>query len=596
MLGVVGWGGNAGGTGGASFSGGVSGGNTSGNTGTVANQIVFAGGNNITLSGSTNAGGMSITVSGANAGGAQTGISGIVVSNTTYTSGTLTFQNANGISFGSSGANGISASYTVPVQSAQTGISAVVVSNTTYTSGTLTFQNANGISFGSSGANGISASYTVPIVQTGISGVVVSNTTYTSGTVTFQNANGISFGSSGANGVSASYTVPSQVSLFALGNTTQNSSSVLSFSALSFNGLGEVSVGFSNGSIQISVPPSSIGVSTGGNTSGNTGTYSGQLIFVGSNNITLSVGTAVGGAQTITMSGANILNVSGDGNSNALTGLTFQDSNGITFGLSTGASVGTLTASYNSTQFAGTGVTTGSVSSGASALTLNSNGISIVGPTLTRLLWPPSFELTAVTAPGNATQTIQYISCALPFNFTRIDALVAMSAGSAATSNTAAFAISAYACIYTKNVNSVSLQSVTSNSAQTTYSYASNTAGQTQLTVSAIRNISVPFPAQRLNPGEYYIGFNIVTATSSIGAATTSYGLTMSMMGGNALQSALPFADIGSNTATSTNIIGGMGIYSVATTGQSSPLHLSQINQTGTALSAANIALIFRNA
>ena len=96
--------------GGAGFSGGISGGNTAGDTGTVSNQLVFAGGNNITVSGSTNAGGMTVTISGANAGGAQTGISGLQVSNTTYTSGTVTFQNANGISFGSSGANGISAS------------------------------------------------------------------------------------------------------------------------------------------------------------------------------------------------------------------------------------------------------------------------------------------------------------------------------------------------------------------------------------------------------------------------------------------------------------------------------------------------------
>src|SRR5262249_16393003 len=43
---------------------GISGGNTSGNTGTVAQgQVVLAGGNNITLSGSTNGSNMSITIS-----------------------------------------------------------------------------------------------------------------------------------------------------------------------------------------------------------------------------------------------------------------------------------------------------------------------------------------------------------------------------------------------------------------------------------------------------------------------------------------------------------------------------------------------------
>lgn len=48
----------------AQFSGGLSNiGNTSGDTGAVTGRLVFAGGNNITLSGSTNAGSMTITVS-----------------------------------------------------------------------------------------------------------------------------------------------------------------------------------------------------------------------------------------------------------------------------------------------------------------------------------------------------------------------------------------------------------------------------------------------------------------------------------------------------------------------------------------------------
>lgn len=230
-------------TSGAGFSGGVStGGNTSGNTGTQSGQFVLAGGNNITLSVSTAAGGaQTITISGANAGGAQTGISGIQVSNTTYTSGTVTLQNA------------------------------------------------NGISFGSSGANGISASYTVPAAQTGISGVQVSNTTYTSGTITLQNANGISFGSSGANGISASYTVPTQsnqtVGLYALGNTTQNSSTTLDARTLSFNALGAMTWGYSNGSIQVSAPATSSISGTG-------------AVSVAVNGSTISIGAPNYGTQS----------------------------------------------------------------------------------------------------------------------------------------------------------------------------------------------------------------------------------------------------------------------------------------------------------
>jgi len=628
---------------------------------------------------------MSVTISGPNAAGAQTAISGIIVSNTTYTSGTVSFSNANGISFGSSAGQAITASHALNVSapggtsnalsaitfsnsngvsfglstgagvgtltaSVQTQASLFALGNTTQNSssamalnalsfnglgevtvgfsngsiqvsapgqslgvstggntsgntgtysGQAIFAGVNNITLSVSSAAGGAQTITIsganaPAAQTGISGMQVSNTTYTSGTVTFQNANGISFGSSGANGISASYTVPAQVSLFALGNTTQNSSTVLSFSALSFNGLGEASVGFSNGSIQVSAPAQSIGVSNIGNTSGNTGTQAGQIVLAGGNNITLSVSTAAGGAQTITLQGG--LNVSADVASTALSGLTFQDSNGITFGLSTGASAGTLTASYNSTQFAGTGVSTGSSASAGFGYTLSTNGLSVVNPALTRYVWPPAFEFGAIGALGNATLSIQYISIPVQLVFSRLDVLVAMSCGSAATSNTAAIALSAYGAIYTKNANSVSLQFIMSSSTQTTYSYASNTAGQTQLTASAIRNISIPFGATRIHPGEYYVGINIITATSSVGANTTNLGATMSMWGGTNLGTAVPYADIASNTATSTNAVGGMGVYSAAITGTSSPFHLSQINQTGTAQAAANIALIFRNA
>jgi hypothetical protein len=67
-------------------------GNTSGTTGTVGNGIVFAGGNNITLSQSVNGAQATITISGAAAGGA--GFSGGMsnIGNTSGTSGTVSNQ------------------------------------------------------------------------------------------------------------------------------------------------------------------------------------------------------------------------------------------------------------------------------------------------------------------------------------------------------------------------------------------------------------------------------------------------------------------------------------------------------------------------
>lgn len=95
---------------GAGGGGGIAGaitGNTSGVLATVSTgTMVFAGGNNITLSQN----GQSITISGANVGGAQTGISGLSAGTTQMTSGTAVFSNSHGISFGVNG-NTITASY-----------------------------------------------------------------------------------------------------------------------------------------------------------------------------------------------------------------------------------------------------------------------------------------------------------------------------------------------------------------------------------------------------------------------------------------------------------------------------------------------------
>ena len=103
--------------GGASFLGGISGGNTLGNTGTVSNQLVFAGGNNVTLSGSTNVAGMTVTVS-AGAGGTGGGsfLAGISGGNTAGNTGTVSNQlvlaGANNITLsGSTNATGMTVSF-----------------------------------------------------------------------------------------------------------------------------------------------------------------------------------------------------------------------------------------------------------------------------------------------------------------------------------------------------------------------------------------------------------------------------------------------------------------------------------------------------
>jgi hypothetical protein len=87
----------------APFVAGVStGGNTAGDTGVTGTRVVLVGSNTITWSQTTGAAGATITVLGANTHDQQTGISGIVASDATYTSGTVSFSNQNGVTIGSS--------------------------------------------------------------------------------------------------------------------------------------------------------------------------------------------------------------------------------------------------------------------------------------------------------------------------------------------------------------------------------------------------------------------------------------------------------------------------------------------------------------
>jgi hypothetical protein len=433
------------------FSGGFStGGNTAGNTGLATAQLVLVGGSNITLSGSTNGGSMTATIIGASGGAGGAGISAGTQSVST---GTVAFANSNGVTFGMSGSNQVTASY-----------------NSTQFAGTGT----------TTGGANISASMTL-------------------------NSNGLNLSLSGLAAGGAS-----TVGLFATGNTTQNSTTTLANSSLLFNGLGALSVGFSNGSIDLSAPSVS------------------------------------------TISGINGISVSVNGSTISVSGI--------------------LTSI-----------------AGANGLTVSSAGstISVQEIPLSRWIVPDAYALTPVSAPVNASASFQYINVQNVISGSRIDLLMAHQGTSSAANTTGGFIYSAYAAIYT--VNGSSLSSLSSGSTQTTYTYNSNTAGNTWLTQSNIIPISVPVNFN-MTGGEYIIGFNFITA-----ATGSAFGQTWSVMGGNDLQSALNYAELGSASAASVNLIKGKGVYSAASTGLAAAYSLSGIVQTGSSLSQANVALVFRN-
>src|ERR1700748_2015934 len=77
----------------------------------------------------------------------------------------------------------------------------------------------------------------------------------TSGTIVFTNANGVSFS---INGQTISGSVATQtnqsIGIYGVSNTTRSSSGTVDARSLSFQGAGIASVGYTNGSVVISVP------------------------------------------------------------------------------------------------------------------------------------------------------------------------------------------------------------------------------------------------------------------------------------------------------------------------------------------------------
>jgi microcompartment protein CcmL/EutN len=331
-------------------------GNTAGVLALVSSgTLTLAGGNNITVSQAGNA----VTISGPNVGGAQTGISGIANSQTTYTSGTVSLSELGAITIRSTTGNQFQ--FSVNPQSVQpetqTFIGGVGNSETTYTSGTvnlsavggpLTIRSTTGNAFQFSVANqsvqpetqtfiaGISASDTLytsgnvritgvgggvtissntgqridisvaaqsvqPETQTFIAGVSASDTLYTSGNVRFTGVGGgITVSSNTGQRVDLSVAAPvaqtvQAGSVYASSNTFGTSSGTYDARTLSIAGSGGVSVAASNSGWVISAPVSVAQTNQAGS------------VYAISNTSGTSSGTY--DARTLSIAGAGIVTV-----------------------------------------------------------------------------------------------------------------------------------------------------------------------------------------------------------------------------------------------------------------------------------------------
>ncbi len=224
----------------------------------------------------------------------QTFVGGIAASNATYTSGTVQFTGVGGGVTVSSN-TGQRVDISVAAQSVQpetqTFIGGISASNALYTSGSVRFTGSQAVTVRSGTGQlvviDVPAQTTQVETQTFIGGISASDTLYTSGSVCFTGSNAITVRS--GTGQLVVIDAPATSSLSATGIVS-----------ISTNG-STVSIGASE-----SVQTQGIilaGVSTGGNTTGNTQVSSGtRLVFAGTNNITLSQATAAN-ATTITISG-----------------------------------------------------------------------------------------------------------------------------------------------------------------------------------------------------------------------------------------------------------------------------------------------------
>jgi hypothetical protein len=342
------------GTAGAGFSAGVSGGNTAGDTGATGTRLVLAGGNNITLSQATDANGGTVTVVGPST-VAQTvqtqNLFDLTLSGNTagvlqlVSSGTLTLAGGNNVTLSQNGnAITISGAAQSVQPETQTFLGGISASDTMYTSGTVRFTGVGGgVTVSSNTGQRVDISVAAPVAQTvqtqNLIAMTLSGNTsgaqalISSGTMTLAGGNNITVSQNGnAVTISGPNVGGAQTGISGLANsqTTYTSGTV------SLSELGAITIRSTTGNqFQFSVNAQSVqtqslmsvGVSTGGNTAGDTGVTGTRMVFVGSNNITLSQATAAAGG-TITISGPTTVAQTNQSGGAYAVGNTYSSSSG----------------------------------------------------------------------------------------------------------------------------------------------------------------------------------------------------------------------------------------------------------------------------
>ncbi len=466
---------------------------------------------------------------------------------TTSNNGTnFVFSNSNNVSFGLNGST-VTATITVPAQTNQS-IGFYAVGNTTVESSSSTFD-ARSVSIQGAGiaSVGYSNGSVIISVPTGAPSPVNFSAGTTSGnlgSVVFSNSNGVSFGLNGSViTASASGGGVTTAGFYALGNTTQNSSTTLALSAISFNALGAATMGYSNNSIQMSVPSASSISGVGG-------------ISIATNGSTISIsGWGMTNFEPVPLAGTTSYAPG--------VGSWYFDP----FLLPGNLSGGRLNRVF-------------SFDSGASVLAATSSASfsnNTTGSRSVSLSYANSVALYQLVAGTNSTQLSSLWSNSFSVGLAH-SVSIGSGAGGLSVSNAATVS-------YVASINSLGAYTTASLSGSTLVTTTGSSMNRTAVTVgiSSIINmlqgaLIVPIGFNTtIAPGEYWLAQAFTTASTTAGTSASCWSqLNHIVISANSQAT----ARLWGRTASTQNslVYPGIGVYSAASASPPSTLAFSQIN------------------
>ena len=394
----------------------------------TGSSYVTGGFTGVNATGTLNSNGLSLSVAApGGGGGAAIQGSGTYSQNT----GTVQFQNGNGVTFGLSN-DGVMTASVAAVGGAQTGISSMGNSQTTYTSGQVQFVGSNIITVQSTTGQGFvinapaqtdltNHAHAYSNATTAVSSRMlhwVAGTVTSSGSVVFSGSGGISVVGN-ANTVVVSFDGHHMDGVLPSGNGNGTGFSSMTSGTLGLNFMGAISASQNGNSLSISAPAQSVQTQNSIQINGGSGAFtlagtsSGSQSTVGSdivmthNSLGLNLGVPKwlttyaqsvqtqnsvlinGGSGAFTLAGTSTGSQSTVGSDIVLTHNSLGLNLGVPKYLTTAALSGDSTAyqtsvlsntffpSSQTTKFAGSGFSTASVAGSDIAGTVNSNGVSL---------------------------------------------------------------------------------------------------------------------------------------------------------------------------------------------------------------------------